>query len=159
MTRIDALRSLIRVMTKNKRFDALDKTFETSTKSTEVTTPVVTNGSVEEDFEEARGALKRAMAYSESTLQGIVNVAENSDNPRAYEVAGQLIKMFGDQAKDMMDLQGKKKKIDEVSGKPAATQIGHQTNVLFNGSTSELMKALKEDDAPIIEGEIDGSSD
>lgn len=146
-------------MTKNKIFDALDKTFETSTKSTEVTTPVVTNGSVEEDFEEARGALKRAMAYSESTLQGIVNVAENSDNPRAYEVAGQLIKMFGDQAKDMMDLQGKKKKIDEVSGKPAATQIGHQTNVLFNGSTSELMKALKEDDAPIIEGEIDGSSD
>ncbi len=146
-------------MTKNKIFDALDKTFETSTKSTEVTTPVVTNGSVEEDFEEARGALKRAMAYSESTLQGIVNVAENSDNPRAYEVAGQLIKMFGDQAKDMMDLQGKKKKIDEVSGKPAATQIGHQTNVLFNGSTSELMKALKEDDAPIIEGEVDGSSD
>ena len=146
-------------MTKNKIFDALDKTFETSTKSTEVTTPVVTNGSVEEDFEEERGALKRAMAYSESTLQGIVNVAENSDNPRAYEVAGQLIKMFGDQAKDMMDLQGKKKKIDEVSGKPAATQIGHQTNVLFNGSTSELMKALKEDDAPIIEGEVDGSSD
>jgi hypothetical protein len=159
MTRIDSLRSLIRVMTKNKIFDALDKTFETSTKSTEVTTPVVTNGSVEEDFEEARGALKRAMAYSESTLQGIVNVAENSDNPRAYEVAGQLIKMFGDQAKDMMDLQGKKKKIDEVSGKPAATQIGHQTNVLFNGSTSELMQALKEDDAPIIEGEVDGSSD
>lgn len=146
-------------MTKNKVFDALDKTFETSTKSTEVTTPVVTNGSLDEDFEEARGALKRAMAYSESTLQGIVNVAENSDNPRAYEVAGQLIKMFGDQAKDMMDLQGKKKKIDEVSGKPAATQIGHQTNVLFNGSTSDLMKALKEDDSPIIEGEVDGSSD
>lgn len=146
-------------MTKNKVFDALDKTFETSTKSTEVTTPVVTNGSLDEDFEEARGALKRAMAYSESTLQGIVNVAENSDNPRAYEVAGQLIKMFGDQAKDMMDLQGKKKKIDEVSGKPAATQIGHQTNVLFNGSTSDLMRALKEDDSPIIEGEVDGSSD
>ena len=146
-------------MSKNKVFDALDKTFETSTKSTEVTTPVVTNGSVEEDFEEARGALKRAMAYSESTLQGIVNVAENSDNPRAYEVAGQLIKMFGDQAKDMMDLQGKKKKIDEVDGKPSVAKIGHQTNVLFNGSTSDLMKALKEDDAPIIEGEVDGSPD
>lgn len=146
-------------MTKNKVFDALDKTFETSTKSTEVTTPVVTNGSLDEDFEEARGALKRAMAYSESTLQGIVNVAENSDNPRAYEVAGQLIKMFGDQAKDMMDIQAKKKKIDESDGKPSVAKIGHQTNVLFNGSTSDLMKALKEDDAPIIEGEVDGSSD
>ena len=115
---------------------------------------------VEEDFEEARSALKRAMAYSESTLQGIVNVAENSDNPRAYEVAGQLIKMFGDQAKDMMDLQSKKKRIDQADGgKKATTQIGHQTNVLFNGSTSDLMKALKEDDAPIIEGDINGSSD
>ena len=45
MTHIDSLRSLIKVMTKNKVFDALDKTFETTTKSTEVTTPVVTNGS------------------------------------------------------------------------------------------------------------------
>lgn len=148
-------------MSKNKVFDALDKTFETSTKSTEVTTPVVTNGNVEEDFEEARGALKRAMAYSESTLQGIVNVAENSDNPRAYEVAGQLIKMFGDQAKDILELQQKKKKIDQADGiKTAATSIGHQTNVLFNGSTSDLMKALKQDDEKVIEGEVkDGDTD
>ena len=151
----------MRLMSKNKVFDALDKTFETSTKSTEVTTPVVTNGNVEEDFEEARGALKRAMAYSESTLQGIVNVAENSDNPRAYEVAGQLIKMFGDQAKDILELQQKKKKIDQADGiKTAATSIGHQTNVLFNGSTSDLMKALKQDDEKVIEGEVkDGDTD
>jgi len=157
----DSLKSLMRLMSKNKVFDALDKTFETSTKSTEVTTPVVTNGNVEEDFEEARGALKRAMAYSESTLQGIVNVAENSDNPRAYEVAGQLIKMFGDQAKDILELQQKKKKIDQADGiKPAATSIGHQTNVLFNGSTSDLMKALKQDDEKVIEGEVkNGNTD
>ena len=88
-------------MSKNKIFDALDKTFETKTKETETKVPAVKTGSVEQDFDEARAALKRAMAYSESTLQGIVNVAENSDNPRAYEVAGQLIKMFGDQAKDL----------------------------------------------------------
>ena len=143
-------------MSKNKIFDALDKTFETTTKETETKVPAInTEGSVEEDFDEARGALKRAMAYSESTLQGIVNVAENSDNPRAYEVAGQLIKMFGDQAKDILELQQKKKKIDQADGiKPAATSIGHQTNVLFNGSTSDLMKALKQDDAKVIEGEV-----
>jgi hypothetical protein len=147
-------------MSKNKIFDALDKTFETTTKESEPKVPVVTtDGTVDEDFDEARGALKRAMAYSESTLQGIVNVAENSDNPRAYEVAGQLIKMFGDQAKDILELQQKKKKLDEKDVKKQP-QIGHQTNVLFNGSTSELMKALKQDDEKVIEGEIkDGDTD
>jgi len=141
-------------MSKNKIFDALDKTFETTTKESEVKVPAVkTDGTVDEDFDEARAALKRAMAYSESTLQGIVNVAENSDNPRAYEVAGQLIKMFGDQAKDVLELQQKKKKLDEKEGK-TQPQIGHQTNVLFNGSTSDLMKALKQDDSKVIEGEV-----
>ena len=149
-------------MTKNKVFDALDKTFETTTKELETAKPVIEkelNDGLDSDFQEARDALKRAMVYGEEAIQGIMNVATNSDNPRAYEVAGQLIKSLGDQAKDIMDIQAKKKKIDEVNGKPAATQIGHQTNVLFNGSTSELMKALKEDDSPIIEGEVDGSSD
>ena len=146
-------------MSKNKIFDALDKTFETTTKETETKVPVVKQGTVDEDFDEARAALKRAMAYSESTLQGIVNVAENSDNPRAYEVAGQLIKMFGDQAKDVLELQQKKKKLDEKEGK-TQPQIGHQTNVLFNGSTSDLMKALKQDDEKVIEGEVkDGDTD
>ncbi|MDB4351143.1 terminase [bacterium] len=149
-------------MTKNKVFDALDKTFETTTKELETAKPVIEkalNDGLDSDFQEARDALKRAMVYGEEAIQGIMNVATNSDNPRAYEVAGQLIKSLGDQAKDMMDIQAKKKKIDEVNGKPAATKIGHQTNVLFNGSTSDLMKALKEDDAPIIEGGINGSSD
>ena len=149
-------------MTNNKVFDALDKTFETKTKELETTKPVIEkaiNDGLDSDFQEARDALKRAMVYGEEAIQGIMNVATNSDNPRAYEVAGQLIKALSDQAKDMMDIQAKKKKIDDTDGKPSVAKIGHQTNVLFNGSTSDLMKALKEDDAPIIEGEVDGSPD
>lgn len=149
-------------MTKNKVFDALDKTFETTTRELETAKPVIEKAiddGLDSDFQEARDALKRAMVYGEEAIQGIMNVATNSDNPRAYEVAGQLIKSLGDQAKDMMDIQAKKKKIDYSDGKPAATKIGHQTNVLFNGSTSDLMKALKEADAPVIEGEVNGSSD
>ena len=146
----------------NKVFDALDKTFETQTKELETAKPVIEraiNDGLDSDFQEARDALKRAMVYGEEAIQGIMNVATNSDNPRAYEVAGQLIKSLGDQAKDMMDIQAKKKKIEATDGKKTATQIGHQTNVLFNGSTSDLMKALKDDDSPIIEGEVDGTSD
>lgn len=146
-------------MNKNKVFDALDKTFETQTKELETAKPVIEkaiNDGLDTDFQEARDALKRAMVYGEEAIQGIMNVATNSDNPRAYEVAGQLIKSLGDQAKDMMDIQAKKKKIDEVSGKgkPAA-QIGKQTNILFNGSTSDLMKALNDDKT--IDGEVNDS--
>lgn len=151
-------------MTKN--FDDLNDTFNTSG---DVIKPEVVESKIQKvkegvddikkDYEYTRGNLYSIIEKGQEALNGVLELAQESEMPRAYEVAGQLIKMFGDQAKDMMDLQGKKKKIDEVSGKPAATQIGHQTNVLFNGSTSELMKALKEDDAPIIEGEIDGSSD
>lgn len=149
-----------------KKFDGLNETFNTND---DLLHPEVVEKKVEKikntvddvkkDYDYTRGNLYSIIEKGQEAINGILELAQESEMPRAYEVAGQLIKMFGDQAKDMMDLQGKKKKIDEVSGKPAATQIGHQTNVLFNGSTSELMKALKEDDAPIIEGEIDGSSD
>lgn len=141
----------------NKVFDALDKTFETKTKELETAKPVIEraiNDGLDSDFQEARDALKRAMVYGEEAIQGIMNVATNSDNPRAYEVAGQLIKALGDQAKDMMDIQGKKKKIDREEGKPE-TKIGKQTNILFNGSTSDLMKALN--DEKTIDGEVNDS--
>jgi len=145
-------------MSKNKVFDALDKTFETQTKELEVAKPVIEraiNDGLDSDFQEARDALKRAMVYGEEAIQGIMNVATNSDNPRAYEVAGQLIKALGDQAKDMMDIQEKKKKIDNSEGKPSEQKIGKQTNILFNGSTSDLMKALN--DEKTIDGEVNDS--
>lgn len=130
----------------NKVFDALDKTFGTMTKAEEVKTPVIPAGErdqqLESDFQEARGALKRAMAYSESAVQSALEVAQNSDNPRAYEVAVQAIKVMSDQAKDVMDIQDKKQKIDKVDGK-VANKIENQTNIVFNGSTSDLLKAIK----------------
>lgn len=139
----------------NKVFDALDKTFDTMTKAEEIKKPVITQGKKEEqaedDFQEARLTLKRAMAYSESAVQSILEVAQNSDNPRAFEVAVQAIKLMSDQAKDALEIQEKKQKIDNNNGiKP--NKIEKQTNILFNGSTKDLLNALK-DDTGVIDHE------
>ena len=142
----------------NKIFEALDKTFDTVTKDLKVKVPEIKKGTVDEDFEEARGVLKRAMAYSESTIQGILAVAQNSDNPRAYEVAAQAIKNLGDQALQAMDIQEKKQKIENADeSKPK--QIGTQNNIVFNGSTSDLLKAIKKENEKVIEHESTDDGD
>ena len=78
----------------------------------------------------------------QEAVDGILDVAQQSDSPRAYEVAGNLIKNVGDTADKLMDLQ---KKLDEVQGGGSAKSIpGNVTNnTMFVGSTAELAKFLK----------------
>ena len=153
---IDLLRSLTKPMN-NKVFDALDKTFGTMTKTEEIKKPVITDVArgeqLEDDFQDARATLKRAMAYSESAVQSILEVAQNSDNPRAFEVAVQAIKLMSDQAKDVMDVQEKKQKIDTADPNKQTQRIENQTNILFNGSTSDLLKAIQAEEDKVIEHE------
>jgi len=141
----------------NKVFDALDKTFGTMTKTEEIKKPVITDVArgeqLEDDFQDARATLKRAMAYSESAVQSILEVAQNSDNPRAFEVAVQAIKLMSDQAKDVMDVQEKKQKIDTADPNKHTQRIENQTNILFNGSTSDLLKAIQAEEDKVIEHE------
>jgi hypothetical protein len=143
----------------NKVFDALDATFETKKteleqlKSPKLPAEVVTDDKVQDDFEEARMAMKRSMAYNESAIQGILGIAQNSDNPRAFEVAGQLIKSMAEGAKDIMEIQEKKRKIDKLDGKQASTR--GTTNNLFVGSTSELLKMINKEQEKTIEHESD----
>ena len=140
----------------NKVFDALDKTFQTSKTEVETSLPVVSEShedKLEGDFEEARMALKRAMAYNEEAVQGILSIAQNSDNPRAYEVAGQLIKSMAEGAKDIMDVQEKKQKIDKNDGKLGQNNVTN--NNLFVGSTSELLKMINKEQQKIIDNGSD----
>lgn len=99
---------------------------------------------LEDDFQEAREILKRTAEYSEEAVKGILHIAKNSDQPRAYEVAGQLIKALQDNAKDILEVQEKKKKVD--SGFKIANPSGGVTNNnLFVGSTKDLLRALNKD--------------
>ena len=94
----------------------------------------------EEDLQYARSILKQAEAYNDEAIQGIMHIARNSDQPRAYEVAGQLIKTVSEVSQNLLDLQDKLKKVKEVPDKGPK----NVTNALFVGSTTELQKMLKE---------------
>ncbi len=91
------------------------------------------------DYEYSRGNLYSLIEKGQEAINGILDVAQGSDHPRAYEVAGQLIKSVGDTTDKLIDLQTKMKEFKkEDDGSPKTVN-----NALFVGSTSELSKLLK----------------
>tara|TARA_A100000172_G_scaffold56363_1_gene36328 strand:- start:251 stop:688 length:438 start_codon:yes stop_codon:yes gene_type:complete len=96
---------------------------------------------VEKDYKYTRGQLYSLIEKGQEAINGIMEVAGESASPRAYEVAGQLIKSVADSTDKLMDLQKKMKDIDEEGTK---TQNNVTNNALFVGSTSELSKLLKQ---------------
>jgi hypothetical protein len=93
------------------------------------------------------------MSYNEEAIQGILGIAQNSDNPRAFEVAGQLIKSMAEGAKDIMEVQEKKQKIDKVNGNIDASNVTN--NNLFVGSTSDLLKMINKQQEKAVENDAD----
>ncbi len=112
---------------------------------------VSTGDDIEDDYLAARKKLNDLIGTSQQALDGMLNVALASDSPRAYEVVGQLIKTTGDAAKDLLDLQAKKKRLREEE--PKKQNIDTQNNIIFSGSTSDLLKALKAEKAKVIDHE------
>lgn len=92
------------------------------------------------DYEYTRGNLYSIIEKGQEALNGILELAQESEMPRAYEVAGQLIKNVSDATEKLIDLQKKLKDIDEEKVK-GPTNV---TNALFVGSTAELSKLLKQ---------------
>ncbi len=95
---------------------------------------------IEKDYEYTRANLYSIIEKGQEAINGIMEVAGESASPRAYEVAGQLIKSVADTTDKLMDLQKKIKDVNEDS--PAKTN-NVTNNALFVGSTSELSKMLK----------------
>jgi ElaB/YqjD/DUF883 family membrane-anchored ribosome-binding protein len=139
-------------------YQDLDDLFGTETTKIPATTttssvPAIiesTGNDIEDDYNNARNKLNELIGTSQKALEGMLNVALASDSPRAYEVVGQLIKTTGDTAKDLLDLQAKKKKILQDDNKKTQ-QIDTQNNIIFSGSTQDLLKALKAEKAKVIE--------
>ena len=96
---------------------------------------------VSKDYDYTRGNLYSLIEKGQEAINGIMEVAGETASPRAYEVAGQLIKSVADSTDKLMDLQKKVKEIDEDNPK---TQNTVTNNALFVGSTSELSKMLKD---------------
>ena len=91
------------------------------------------------DFDTGRENLYKMLDKGNDAIDGILALAKEGEHPRAYEVAGQLIKTVADVSKDLMAMQEKLKKLKEVPN----TGPKSVTNALFVGSTTELTKLLK----------------
>jgi len=98
------------------------------------------NEDIKKDYEYTRGNLYSLIEKGQEAINGILELAQESEMPRAYEVAGQLIKNVADATDKLMDLQKKLKGIEEEKQSKGPTNV---TNALFVGSTAELAKLLK----------------
>ena len=100
----------------------------------------LTKDDIEKDYEYTRGNLYSIIEKGQEAINGILELAQESEMPRAYEVAGQLIKSVSDATDKLMDLQKKLKDVNEEKESKGPTNV---TNALFVGSTAELQKLLK----------------
>ena len=133
---------------KNNLDDAFNITpTEVEVDQTEVKEPVgiqkpdrLTKNDIEKDYEYTRGNLYSIIEKGQEAINGILELAQDSEMPRAYEVAGQLIKSVSDATDKLMDLQKKLKDVNEDSPSKGPSTVN---NALFVGSTAELAKLLK----------------
>lgn len=96
---------------------------------------------VQKDYDFVRGELYNVIEKGQEALSGALDVANNTDHPRAYEVTGQLVKSVSDAAEKLIDLQ---KKIQDIEEGPKSKQKVTNNNALFVGSTAELSKLIKQ---------------
>ena len=136
-------------MKMTKKFDDLNEAFnvdgEVVSKEPENPIEKIENikSSVEDikkDYEYTRGNLYSLIEKGQEAINGILELAQESEMPRAYEVAGQLIKNVADATDKLMDLQKKLKDVEEEKQVRGPSNV---TNALFVGSTAELSKLLK----------------
>jgi len=95
---------------------------------------------IKKDYKYTRGQLYSIIEKGQEAINGILELAQESEMPRAYEVAGQLIKNVSDATDKLMDLQKKLKDVNKEEEQKGPSTVN---NALFVGSTSELSKLLK----------------
>ena len=100
----------------------------------------LTKTDIDKDYEYTRGNLYSIIEKGQEAINGILELAQESEMPRAYEVAGQLVKSVSDATDKLMDLQKKLKDVEEEKERGPSTV----NNSLFVGSTADLAKMLKE---------------
>ena len=132
-----------------ENFESISKALNTETDIVEVESVATEIEKVKEvrndlkkDYEYSRGQLYSLIEKGQEAINGILEVAGEGASPRAYEVAGQLIKSVGDVTDKLVDLQKKVKDIEEVHEKTTTNNVTN--NALFVGSTAELSKLLKQ---------------
>jgi len=127
--------------------DALDVNTEivqdTSIKKVvEPSVDITTKDQLKKDYDYTRGNLYSLIEKGQEAVDGILELAQESDQPRAFEVAGQLIKHVGDVADKLVDLQ---KKVNDIENPAKSKSTEVTNNTMFVGSTADLAKFLKQE--------------
>lgn len=130
----------------------MDKNFSHIEKSLDIETSIVPmskndinlkeiedSNDPQKDYEYSRGQLYSLISKGQEAVDGILEIAQESGHPRAFEVAGQLIKSVADTTDKLIDLQKKMRDLDAPQKGPTTVN-----NSLFVGSTAELSKLIKQ---------------
>ena len=124
-------------------FDAIDKALDVKAEMVETVkdkSEIAVPDDPQKDYEYSRAQLYNLIEKGQEAVSGILDLAQDSQHPRAFEVAGQLIKSVGDVTDKLLELQKKMKDLEKPQGGAPKTV----NNALFVGSTADLQKMLKE---------------
>ena len=127
-----------------KEFDAIDKALDVKAEMVETVKdikPVKVDEDPDKDYEYSRAQLYNLIEKGQEAVSGILELAQDSQHPRAFEVAGQLIKSVGDVTDKLLDLQKKMKDLEKPQGGQSPKTVN---NTMFIGSTADLQKMLKQ---------------
>ena len=119
--------------------DPVEKKLSMATHKTIVQRPTENLEDIDADYKYQRENFYNLIEKGTDAIDGILEIAKESDHPRTYEVAGNLIKQVAEVAEKLGDLQEKMKRLKEVPN----TAPKNVTNALFVGSTAELQRVLK----------------
>jgi hypothetical protein len=97
---------------------------------------------IESDYDKSRNNLHELLLKGQDALNYALEVAKQSEHPRAFEVVGNLMKQLADVNQQLMDIHQQKQKLDAPSKAEAAKNVTNN-NAIFVGSTSELSKMIK----------------
>lgn len=117
---------------------AIEKTVEIS--DVDNSTTIDIKKDVEKDYKYSRSNIYSIIEKGQDAINGALELARETESPRAYEVTGQLIKNVADATEKLLDLQKKLKDIEEVKEIKGPSTVN---NSLFIGSTAELTKFIK----------------
>ena len=130
----------------SNNYDSIDEALNTESSIVETTPKEIEvskskDNDIEKDYEYTRANLYSLIEKGQEAINGIMELAGEGASPRAYEVAGQLIKSVADTTDKLIDLQKKVKEVEEDNIK---TTNNVTNNAVFVGSTSDLQKMLKQ---------------
>jgi hypothetical protein len=100
-----------------------------------------TEDKIEDDYEHSRNNLRELLITGQNALMHSLEVAKQSEHPRAFEVVGNLMKQLADVNQQLLDLHQQKQKLDAPKKAEAAKSVTN--NAIFVGSTSELAKMIQ----------------